>query len=116
MRINPKYTPSNNNDNAVMQRREFMRRKQDVCMVNVDGHPYAVLDWSQGGILFQGDGREFVEGQHVNMTLRFKIGNNVEDIKVSGQVIRKGTRNIAVTFTSDVYNTTFDELLEKLPA
>ena len=90
----------NANDNTTIQRRRFPRREQDVCMVNVDGHPYPVVDWSQCGVLFEADTRPFSEGQTVNMILRFKTDRGIEDIKVTGEIVRKNTRAVATQFTN----------------
>lgn len=99
------YNTDNSNDNTDNQRRRFPRRDQDVCMVNVDGHPYPVTDWSQCGVLFEGDTRAFTEGQTINMILRFKVGNEIEDVKISGEVVRTNSKFVATTF-SEVPETT----------
>jgi len=109
------YKKDFGNDNvASEQRRAFDRRIQDVCMVNVDGHPFPVKDWSQGGVLFNADSRPFAEGQHINMILRFKVGNTIEDIKISGEIIRKKGNDIAAKFQAitDYEMTQFDRVIE----
>lgn len=111
----PIYNASNANDNTTsQQRRRFPRRANDICMVNVDGHPFPVLDWSQCGILFEGDTRIFTPDQMVNMILRFKIGNEIEDVKVTGKVVRTNSKFVATTF-NDVQETTlksFDKVIQ----
>ena len=87
------------NDNTTTQRRRFPRREGDICMVNVDGQPYPIIDWSQCGVLFEGDTRTFSEGQIVNMILRFKLDNTIEDIKVTGEIVRTNSKAVATTFT-----------------
>lgn len=86
------------NDNTTVQRRRFPRRAHDVCMVNVDGKPYPVIDWSPCGVLFETDTRPFAEGQTVNMILRFKTPQGVEDAKVTGEIVRKNARTVATQF------------------
>ena len=106
---------TNANDNSTEQRRRFPRREQDVCMVNVDGHPYPVIDWSQCGVLFKGDTRTFAEGQKVNMVLRFKLDNGVEDVKVTGEIVRTNSRAVATTFTETPKQSieTFEKVIER---
>jgi len=116
MSFDKKYSPFNANDNTTTQRRRFPRRDHDVCMVNVDGHPHPVVDWSQGGVLFEGDTRQFTTGQIVNLILRFKTENAIEDIKVSGKIIRKNNQYVATQFTSNDDANLFDTILEKLSA
>lgn len=103
------------NDNTTIQRRRYPRRAHDVCMVNVDGHPYPVVDWSQCGVLFEGDTRSFAEGQTVNMILRFKVTNGIEDIKITGTIVRKNTRSVATTFTNTPKTTldSFEHVIER---
>ena len=106
---------SNANDNTSDQRRRFPRRDSDVCMVNVDGHPFPVVDWSQCGVLFEGDTRPFSEGQAVNMILRFKTDNGVEDIKVTGEIVRKNSKAVATQFTNLPETTykSFEQVIQK---
>ncbi len=99
MNKTPIYNPSNANDNTTNQRRRFPRREQDICMVNVDGHPYPVLDWSQCGVLFEGDTRVYTKGQKVSLILRFKLNNAIEDIKIIGEVVRTNAKTVATQFT-----------------
>lgn len=92
------YNPHGANDNSTVQRRRFPRRTHDVCMINVDGHPFPVVDWSLCGVLFKGDTRTFNEGQHINMVLRFKTHDSIEDVKITGEVVRKKGMAIATQF------------------
>lgn len=109
------YNPSNANDNTTNQKRRFPRRANDVCMVNVDGHPYPVSDWSQCGVLFEADTKRFESGQHVNLIIRFKVGNEIQDIKVSGEVIRKNNQTVAIQFTDyKSVQSDFDGVIDQL--
>ena len=92
------YNGNTVNDNSAGQRRAWPRRTMDVCMVNVDGHPYPVQDWSQGGVLFECDTRPYQVGQTISMILRFKVGQAIEDVKIIGQVVRKNAHSIAAQF------------------
>jgi len=108
------YITNNANDNSNQQRRRFPRRDQDVCMVNVDGHPYPVVDWSQCGVLFEGDTRLFEAGQKISMILRFKINNAIEDVKIVGEVVRKNSKLIATTFNEvpETVHKSFDKVIQ----
>jgi len=109
------YNPVSSNDNTTNQKRRYPRRAHDVCMVNVDGHPYPVLDWSPCGVLFETDSRIFNEGQTVNMILRFKVGNEVEDVKITGEIVRKNSTTVATTFNGVPATTlkSFEKVIEK---
>lgn len=104
------------NDNAVPnQKRRFPRRNSDICMVNVDGHPYPVVDWSQCGVLFEADTKPFIEGQPINMILRFKTSEGIEDVKITGEVVRKNSVSVAASF-DDVAEATlqsFEKVIQK---
>ena len=106
------------NDNATLKRRRFPRRTRDVCMVNVDGHPYPVVDWSQCGVLFEADTRTFSEGQTVNMILRFKLDQGIEDVKVTGEIVRTNSRAVATTFTETPKQSfeAFEKVIERSAA
>lgn len=105
----------NANDNSTIQKRRFPRRSLDVCMINVDGRPYPVVDWSQSGVLFESDTRSFVEGQTVNMILRFKTVEGVEDIKISGEVVRKNAHTVATQFidATDTIIESFEKVISQ---
>jgi hypothetical protein len=110
-----KGNTSNDNHTTIQTRRQYPRRAHDVVMVNVDGHPYPVLDWSQCGVLFEGDSRFFAEDLNVNMILRFKVGNHIEDVKVSGKVVRTNNHTVAVTYSEapeDIVET-FNDIIRK---
>jgi len=114
MKFENHYNKAQANDNTDNQRRRFPRREQDICMVNVDGTPFPVVDWSQCGLLFEGDTREFAEGQKINMILRFKIGNEIEDVKITGEIVRTNSKAVATTF-KNVPETTlksFDKVIQ----
>ena len=113
-----KESTSNDNIGQTETRRRYPRRAHDVCMVNVDGHPMPVVDWSQCGVLFEGDTRLYEPGQHLNMILRFKVGPAIEDVKVTGTVVRKNNHGVATTFDEIPETTldTFDTVIAKMSA
>lgn len=92
------------NDNVDVQRRRFQRRSTDTCMITVDGSAYPVQDWSLSGVLFEADTRTFNTGDSVPMVLKFRLGDAIADVEVTGNVVRKNDRYIA---------TQFDELSSK---
>ena len=98
MKFQKHYSATNANDNKDGQRRQHPRRDMDICMVNVDGHPHPVADWSQGGVLFEADSRPYEIGQTITMILRFKVGNAIEDVKLVGEIVRKNAKAVAAQF------------------
>ncbi|PCI00692.1 MAG: hypothetical protein COB76_02975 [Alphaproteobacteria bacterium] len=86
------------NDNVDVQRRRFQRRAGDTCMITVEGRAYPVQDWSMSGVLFEADTRTFNEGASIPMTLRFRLGDAVSNVDVTGNIVRKNARYIATQF------------------
>lgn len=81
-----------------MARRRYARRNVDRCVAVVGDKMYPVEDWSLGGVKIQGDGRMFTEDQQINLTMKFKLRDEVIDIAHRGRVVRKGKDNIAFEF------------------
>lgn len=79
-------------------RREHTRRNTDRCVVVIDECYYPVTNWSQGGILISADSRLFAEGQHAQITLKFKLKGQILDINHSGRIIRKDKERVAFEF------------------
>ena len=86
------------NDNIDVQRRRFQRRSTDTCVISVSGVPYPVKDWSLSGVLFEADTRLFNDGDTLPMTLKFRLGDAIADVDVTGNVIRKNARFVATQF------------------
>lgn len=86
------------NDNVDVQRRRYQRRSTDTCLIQINGQPYPVHDWSLSGVLFEADARTFEKGTQIPMTLKFRLGDSIADVEVSGQVVRKNNRYVATQF------------------
>src|SRR5262245_1658319 len=83
----------------VMARRRYARRNVDRCVAMVGDQMYPVDDWSLGGVKIQGDGRMFTDDQQINLTMKFKLRDEVIDIPHRGRVVRKTKESIAFEFT-----------------
>lgn len=86
-----------NGDNTI-SRRVYPRRTADRCISMIDGLMMPVVDWSQGGVRVFGDARTVAVGQEMNITLKFKLKNDLVDVQHRGQVVRKGTDNFSLKF------------------
>lgn len=87
------------NDNKEQTRRRFPRRVKDVCVVAIGDATYPVHDWSQCGVLFDADGREFAAGDSCTATMKFKLSSDVSEITVAATVIRANKKQVALEFT-----------------
>ena len=86
------------NDNRETTRRRFPRRMTDTSVVTVDGTTYPVEDWSQCGVLFDADGRDFAAGDEHAAVMKFRMSDVVTEITVKARVIRTGKRKVALEF------------------
>ncbi|HEY8962876.1 MAG TPA: hypothetical protein VIN59_00280 [Alphaproteobacteria bacterium] len=91
------------NDNREETRRRFPRRMKDICVLGIGSTNYPVHDWSQCGVLFEADGRNFIEGKTMSVLMKFKLAEVVTEIPVSAKIIRSGKQRIALEF-QDVPN------------
>lgn len=79
-------------------KRAHERRQNDKCVVVINGKTYPVLNWSLGGLMIHADSRPFVEDNEVNVTLRFKLRNDIIDITQRARVVRKTRDRVAFQF------------------
>jgi len=86
---------SNKPDSA---RRKYARRDCDRCVTVINGKTYPVENWSLGGVLLNADEREFANEDEIDITLKFKMRENIVDIPHAARVIRKGRNKIAFEF------------------
>lgn len=86
------------NDNKEQTRRRFPRRAKDVCVVTIGEATYPVHDWSQCGVLFEADGREFAQGNDCTATMKFKLTSDVTEITVAAKVARSNKKQVALEF------------------
>lgn len=86
------------NDNREATRRRFPRRAQDTCVAEVQGTNYPVQDWSQCGVLFEADGRDFAKDAQVSVVMKFRLSDVVTEIPVKAKVVRAGKTKVALEF------------------
>lgn len=79
-------------------RRACPRRAADPCVGVVDGKAFPVLDWSHGGVLLTGDERLFTLGESKNIVLKFRLPDQIIDVRHTGRVVRKGRDKFALRF------------------
>jgi PilZ domain-containing protein len=95
-----KALASATNDNREATRRRFPRRMKDTCVADVNGKTYPVHDWSQSGVLFEADGRNFEAGQDCAVTMKFKLADVVTEIPVKAVVVRASKKQVALEFAN----------------
>lgn len=86
------------NDNREETRRRFPRRFEDTCIAAVDGINHPVQNWSECGVLFDADGRDFEAGTTHDVVMKFKLSDIVTEIPVQAKVVRAGRSKVAMEF------------------
>lgn len=79
-------------------KRRFERREIDRCVSVIAGKTYPVENWSQGGLLIYGDSRPFAMDSECEVTLKFKLRDEVMDLPHRARVVRKSKDHIAFEF------------------
>lgn len=82
----------------VKSKREHARRAGDQCVSIVNGKMFPIQNWSLGGLLITGDDRFFGVNDEHDVTLKFKLRDEVLDITHRAKIIRKNAGNIALEF------------------
>ncbi len=85
-----------NDDEA--NRRASPRRHMDQCVGIVDGKTYPIVDWSNGGVLLTGDGKTIALDESKDITLKFKLSEDVLAVEHRGRIIRKTRDKFAIRF------------------
>lgn len=85
-------------NDSFLSRRADERRKVDSCVALLDGKMYPVQNWSMGGVQLAGDERLFSVGQEMEVTLKFKLRNEILETHQAAQVIRKNKNAIGLRF------------------
>ena len=85
------------NDSESSNRR-YPRRSVDRCVVVIHGRTFPVENWSLGGLLLQADERLFGKDQDIDLLIKFKLRNNILDVKHRGVVLRKAPGKVAIEF------------------
>ena len=79
-------------------RRRYGRRGCDRCVSVIGEKTYPVVDWSPGGLLIYGDGREFSVDGELDVVMKFRLRNDVVDVPHKARVVRKSKNKIAFEF------------------
>lgn len=106
-------------NDSFTSKREHQRRQTDPCIIEINGKPMPVLDWSMGGVQVMTEDRLFGQGDQVDFTLKFKIDKTILDVEHKGYVVRKAEGRIALEFEpldsslrnrfTEIYDRCFDE-------
>jgi hypothetical protein len=79
-------------------RRQHARRNCDKCVSVINGKTYPVENWSMGGLLVYGDSRPFGVDNEIDITLKFKLSNNILNVPLRARVVRKTYDRVAFEF------------------
>jgi hypothetical protein len=85
-------------DTAVKSKRAYPRREGDQCVTVVNGKMYPVQNWSNGGLLITADDRMFGVSEEHDVTIKFKLRDEVMDVTHKAKIIRKSSGGIAMQF------------------
>ena len=88
----------NDTGNDFVSRRAHERRQADSCVAVIDGKMYPLQDWSFGGAQIIGDERLFGMDQDMDITLKFKLRDQVLETTQNATVIRKSRNAIGLRF------------------
>lgn len=78
--------------------RVHARRGGDKCVTLIDGKMYPIENWSNGGMLIAADERLFAIEQDCDVTLKFKLRDDMLDIPHKAKVVRKSANKIGLQF------------------
>lgn len=79
-------------------RRIYQRRANDLCVSVIDGKLFPVENWSMGGLLLAGDARMFGVNQFLDLTLKFRLREQILDITQKARIVRKSEDKFALEF------------------
>ncbi len=83
---------------AGQSKRAFERRDCDQCVSVIDGQIYPVRDWSRGGIQIFGNDKSFTVNSEVDVTLKFRLRDDIVEVAHKARVVRKGYERVALQF------------------
>ncbi len=89
---------ADNSNEPHTARRKYTRRDCDRCVTVINGKTYPVENWSLGGVLLSADEREFGPEDEMDITLKFKLRDDIVDVPHAARVIRKSRNKIAFEF------------------
>ena len=87
-----------NTNDQYSTRRRFSRRDCDNSVVIIDGQIYPVENWSMGGVAVNGDTRAFGVNTSVDVTMKFKLSDDVIDLPHTARIVRKDAHRVALEF------------------
>jgi len=79
-------------------RRRYSRRNCDRCVSVIGGTTYPVENWSMGGLKITGDDRMFSTDQELDITIKFRLRNEILDVPHKARIVRKAKNRIAFEF------------------
>lgn len=79
-------------------RRRFARRMGDSCVGIIDGKIYPIENWSMGGFMIAADDRLFAVEEDFDITMKFKLRDNILDVAHKASVVRKSQNRVAMQF------------------
>ena len=85
-------------NDAQTTKRRHPRRDVDRCVAVIHGRTFPVENWSLGGLLLAADERLFGKEQDIDLTVKFKLRNNIVDVSHRGTVVRKNNGKVAIRF------------------
>lgn len=80
-------------------RRTYERREMDSCIGIIEGKAYPIENWSQGGVLINGDDRHFTINDMKTITIKFKMADRIMDVTHIGRILRKGHDKFVLQFS-----------------
>ena len=89
---------ADNTNEQFSTRRRFSRRSCDSSVVVIDGQIYPVENWSMGGVAINSDTRQFGVDDSFDMTIKFKLSENVIALPHTARVVRKNSQRVAFEF------------------
>lgn len=98
----------------VKTKRKYERRTVDHCVSVIDGKTFPVQDWSEGGVLLFGDSKPFALNSEVDVTMKFKLRDDMLNVEHRARVVRKSNNNVAFEFapiTKQIHKT-FQSVIE----
>lgn len=88
-----------NTNEQFSTRRRFSRRSCDSSVVIINGQIYPVENWSMGGVSINSDTRQFGVDQDFDMTIKFRLSDNVIDLPHTARVVHKNSQRVAFEFS-----------------
>jgi PilZ domain len=85
-------------EKQIKMKRRHERREADHCVTVIGGKTYPVENWSPGGLLIFGDPRPFAVDAEVDVTMKFKLREEIMNVPHKAKVVRKTYDRVAFEF------------------